>query len=48
MDHAEEAVGKLIIAGGDAAFDLEMAEHPSAGVVPLLKRLVMFDPPAAV
>ena len=27
MDHAEEAVGKLVVSGGNGAVDLEMAEH---------------------
>lgn len=27
MDHAEKAVGQLIVSGGDGAVDLEMAEH---------------------
>ena len=27
MDHAEEAVGQLVVARGDSAVDLEMAEH---------------------
>ncbi len=31
MDHAEEAVGELIVAGGDGTVDLEMAEHALAG-----------------
>ena len=27
MDHAEEAVGQLIVSGGDGAVNLEVAEH---------------------
>ena len=27
MDHAKEAIGKLVVAGGDGPVDLEMAEH---------------------
>ena len=27
MDHAQEAVGQLVVAGGDGTVDLEMAEH---------------------
>ena len=27
VDHAAEAVGQLVVAGGDGAVDLEVAEH---------------------
>ena len=27
MDHAEEAVGELVVAGGDGAVDLELSEN---------------------
>ena len=35
MDNAEEAVGQLVVAGGDGAVDLEVAEH-ALNAVPLL------------
>ncbi|WP_158512723.1 hypothetical protein [Sphingobium sp. SYK-6] len=28
MDHSEQAVGQLIVSGGDGAVDLEVAENP--------------------
>ena len=43
MDHAEEAVGQLIVAGGDGAVDLEVAEHALDAVALLVERPVMFD-----
>ena len=43
MDHAEEAVGKLVIAGSDRAVDLELAEHSLDAVALLVERSVMFD-----
>ena len=48
MDHAEEAVGQLIVAGCDGAIDLEMAEHTLDAVALLVERPVMFDLHAAV
>ena len=48
MDHAEEAVGKLVVAGGDGAVDLEVAEHALDAVALLVERPVMFDLYAAV
>ena len=48
MDHAEEAVGQLIVAGGDGAVDLEVTEHALDAVALLVERPVMFDLKAAV
>jgi hypothetical protein len=35
IDHAEGAIGKLIVAGSDRAVDLEVAEHSLDAVAPL-------------
>jgi len=43
MDHAEEAVGELVVAGGDGAVDFEMTEHALDAVLLLVERAVMFD-----
>jgi len=48
MDHAEEAVGQLIIAGGDSAVDLEMAEDTFGAIALLVERPVIIDCHAAV
>lgn len=48
MDHAEEAVGELIVSGSDGAVDLEMAEHALDTIALLVERPVMFDLDAAV
>ena len=48
VDHAEEAVGQLVIAGGDGTVDLEVAEHALDAVALLVERPVMFDFDAAV
>ena len=48
MDHAEEAIGQLIIAGGDGAVDFEVAEHALNAVVLLVKLPVMLDLHAAI
>jgi len=48
MDHAEEAVSQLIIAGGDGTVDLEMAEHSLDAVALLVERSVILDLHAAV
>ena len=48
MDHAEEAVGKLVVAGGDGAVDFEVPEHALDPVALLVERPVMFDFHAAV
>lgn len=46
--HAEEAVGQLIIARGDGAVDLEVAEHALDAVALLVERPVMLNLHAAV
>ena len=43
MDHAEEAVGYLVIAGSDGAVDLQMAEHALDVVALFVERPVVFD-----
>nr|WP_197277449.1 hypothetical protein [Sphingomonas profundi] len=43
MDHAEEAAGELVIAGGDGAVDFEVAEHALDAVALLVERAVMLD-----
>ena len=48
MDHAEEAVGKLVIAGGDGAVDFEMAQHALDAVALVVERSIMLDLDAAV
>jgi hypothetical protein len=42
MDHAEEAVGELIVSGGDGAVDFQLAEHPLDAIALLVERSVMF------
>jgi hypothetical protein len=48
IDHAEEAVGQLVLADGDGTVDLEMAEHTLDTVPLLVERPVMLDLHAAV
>ena len=48
MDHAEEAVGQLIVAGCDGADDSEMAEHALDAVALFVERPDMLDFHAAV
>lgn len=48
IDHSEEAVGKLVIAGGDGPVDFEMAEHALNAVALLVERPVMLDCHSAV
>jgi hypothetical protein len=43
MNHAEEAVGKLIVARGDGAVDLELSEHALDAVALLVERPIMLD-----
>lgn len=43
VDHAEEAVGKQVIASGDGTVDLGVAEHPFDPVALLVERAVLFD-----
>ena len=48
MDHAEEAAGQFVVAGGDGAVDLEVAEHALDAVALLVQRAVVLDFHAAV
>ena len=48
MRHAEEAVGKLVVAGSDRAIHLELSEHALDAVALVVERAVMFDFHAAV
>jgi uncharacterized protein GlcG (DUF336 family) len=48
MDHSEEAVGQLVVSGGDRSVDLEVAEHALDTVALLVERPIMFDFHAAV
>jgi len=48
MDHSEEAIGQLVVSGGDGAVDLEMAEHALDAVTLLVERPIMLDLHAAV
>lgn len=48
MDHAGEAIGQLVVAGGDGAVDLEVAEHALDAVALLVERSVLFDLHTAV
>lgn len=48
MDHSEEAVGQLIVAGGDGAVDLELPKHALDAVALLVERPIMLDFHAAV
>mgnify|MGYP007071086333 CR=1 FL=1 len=48
MDHSEEAIGKLVVAGGDGAVDLEVSEHALDAVALLVERPIMPDFHAAV
>lgn len=48
MDHAEEAVGQLIISGRDGAVDFELAEHAFDAIALLVERPVIVDLHSAV
>ncbi len=48
MDHAEEAVSKLVVAGGDGAVDLEVAEHALDAIALLVERPIILDLHTAV
>ena len=48
MDHAEEAVGELIVSGGDGAVDLELPEHAFDAIALFVERPIVFDLHAAV
>ena len=43
LSHAEKAVGKVVIAGGDGTVDLEVAEEAFDVIVFTVKRLAMLD-----
>lgn len=43
MDHSEEAVGQLVVAGGDSPVDFEVAEHALDAVTLRVDRPVMLD-----
>ncbi len=47
-DHAEEAVGELVVSGGDGAVNLEMAEHALDAIAPLVEHPIMLDLHTAV
>lgn len=48
MDHTEEAIGQLVVAGGDGPIDFEMAEHALDPVALLVECPVILDLHAAV
>ena len=48
VDHAEEAFGELVIAGGDGAVDFQAAEEAFYMVSLFIARAVIFDLRAAV
>ena len=48
MDHAEKAVGQLVVAGGDGPIEFQMSEHALDAVALLVERPVMFDFNSAV
>lgn len=43
VDHAEEATGQLVVAGGDGSVDLKVAEHALDAVALLVERPVVLD-----
>jgi len=43
MDHSDEAVGQLVVSGGDRPVDLELPEHAFDAVALLVERPVMLD-----
>ena len=43
MDHSEEAVGQLIVSGGDGPVDLELPEHALDAIAPLVERPIVLD-----
>ena len=48
MDHAEEAAGQLVMAGGDGSVDLQVAEHALNAIALLVERAVVLDLHATV
>jgi len=43
LDHAEEALGELVVARGESAVDLEMTEHALDAVALLVEDAVVDD-----
>ena len=43
LNHAEEALGELVVAGGNRAVDVEMTEHALDAVAFLVKDAVVDD-----
>ncbi|HTG39453.1 MAG TPA: hypothetical protein VL973_11680 [Sphingomonas sp.] len=43
IDHAEESVGQLVVAGGNGAIDLEMAEHALDAIALSVERPILID-----
>jgi len=48
MDHSEEAVGQLVVSGGDGAVDLELSKHALDAITLLVECPIMLDFYAAV
>ena len=48
MNHAEEGIGQLVVAGRDGTVDFQLAEHPLDTVALLVQRPVVLDLHAAV
>jgi hypothetical protein len=48
MDHAEEALGELVVVGGDGSVGFEMPEHALDAVALFVERSVIFGLHAAV
>lgn len=48
LDHAEEAVGKLVVSGGNGAVDLEMAEHALDPIALIVEPAIILELHAAV
>jgi hypothetical protein len=43
LDHAEEALGELVVSGGDGAIDLEMTKHALDTIALLVEGAVVDD-----
>jgi hypothetical protein len=48
MNHPEEAVGQLIVSGGDGAVDLERSKHALDAIALLVECPIVLDFQAAV
>lgn len=48
MDHADKAVGQLIVSGGDGTVDLDLSERALDAVALLVERPIMLDFHASV